>query len=56
MRGKLVRRISVPVLGVRNRAVWNGTDARGRRITPGKYIVKADLGGRVLTQKVTIVR
>jgi hypothetical protein len=56
MRGRLVRKISVPVLGARNRAVWNGTDARGRRVTPGKYIIKADLGWRVLTQKVTIIK
>ena len=34
---------------------WNGTDARGRRVSSGVYLAKLDAGGKVQTQKLTLL-
>ena len=39
-----------------HRVVWDGEDDGGRGVSSGVYVVKLDLGGKVLTRKVVMVR
>ena len=39
-----------------HRVVWEGTDGRGRRVSPGVYFVKMEAGGWRQTRTVTFVR
>ncbi len=42
-KGRIVRKLSHKLLGIRSRAVWNGTDTTGGRVAAGRYVIKAQI-------------
>ncbi len=53
------RRVASILDGVRpggtHRVVWNGRDDRHRRVAAGVYVVKLDVGGRVVTRTAAVL-
>lgn len=54
--GRSVRRLSQPWAAGRNEVVWDGTDERGSRVSPGVYFFKLRTGERELSQRIVVVR
>jgi hypothetical protein len=42
--------------GGTRRLRWDGTGSDGKAVGPGVYLVRAELGGRVLTRRVVRLR
>ena len=55
--GRLVRRL---VSGVGepglNEIVWDGKDAKGRRVSSGVYLYRLSAGDEVMTKKMTVLK
>ncbi|MFH0921047.1 MAG: T9SS type A sorting domain-containing protein [Fibrobacterota bacterium] len=56
VQGRIVWHEATPILGVRNRTVWQGVDNAGRGVGSGQYVVRVSLGGKTLKKSVTLVR
>jgi len=55
--GRLVRElVSAEVGPGRHRATWDGRDERGRALAAGVYFVRLEVGGRVTTRPVQLIR
>jgi hypothetical protein len=55
-RGRLVQRYTHTALGVRNSLLWDGSTLSGGPAATGAYVVKAEIAGRMLVNKFTLVR
>jgi hypothetical protein len=57
LRGAVVRHLLTEMLPAgRHELRWVGEDERGRAVASGVYVVRLNVGGRVLSQRVTLVR
>lgn len=54
--GRSVKRLSQPWAAGRNEVVWDGTDERGSRVSPGVYFFKLRTGERELSQRIVVVQ
>jgi hypothetical protein len=45
-----------PVRSSEHEVFWNGTDREGRRLAPGTYFIRLDLGGVTLSKKVLLLK
>lgn len=55
LRGELVREVHAGVFGA-GKYTWDGRDATGSAVSSGVYLVRAESGGSVWTQKVALVK
>ena len=57
LRGRLLSTLlDEPRSSGEHRIVWEGTDARGRPVASGVYVIRATLGSAEHRQRVTLVR
>ena len=46
----------LPARASRHEVFWDGTDREGRRLAPGAYFIRLDLGGATLSRKVLLLK
>ncbi|OGJ86448.1 MAG: hypothetical protein A2268_01390 [Candidatus Raymondbacteria bacterium RifOxyA12_full_50_37] len=55
IKGQIIWRKEVSILGINNRVVWTGVNSRGKRAVPGRYVVSVNLGTKILSNTITLI-
>ncbi len=54
--GRLVRQFDHKTIRHSDQLTWNCTDDRGNTVSPGVYLLRAEIGNKVFTKKMVIVK